>query len=148
MCGIAGILKFDRGPVDSALLEDMIGQVRYRGPDEQGVFTGEPPSKSGEFVAWLQHRDGAPSDTIDLAMWADIMPPPPFTLFGPFGWVPTIELTVQCRKKPAPGPVIGRLTSRHLTNGIIESDSDLWDSDGQLIGLARQTMKVKLPSNP
>jgi len=123
-------------------------RVDMRLIEGQGVFTGEPPSKSGEFVAWLQHRDGAPSDTIDLAMWADIMPPPPFTLFGPFGWVPTIELTVQCRKKPAPGPVIGRLTSRHLTNGIIESDSDLWDSDGQLIGLARQTMKVKLPNKP
>jgi len=33
-----------------------------------------------------------------------------------------------------------------LTNGIIESDSDLWDSEGQLVGLARQTMKVRLPT--
>lgn len=107
---------------------------------EKGTATG-----SGEFVGWLQHRDGAASDTIDLTMFADIMPPPPFTLFGPYGWVPTIELTVQCRGRPAPGPILGRMRSRHLTNSIVESDADLWDSNGDLVALARQTMKVRLP---
>jgi len=107
---------------------------------ERGAVTG-----TGEFIAWLQHRDAAPFDTIDLVMLSDIMPPPPFTLFGPFGWVPTIELTVQCRAKPVPGPVLGRLKSRHLTESIIESDADLWDSEGNLVALARQTMKVRLP---
>ncbi len=137
---------FDDSAHTSAHSLEIHDRVDMRLVEGQGVFTGEPPSQSGEFVAWLAHRDGAPSDTIDLAMWADIMPPPPFTLFGPFGWVPTIELTVQCRARPAPGPLVGRLTSRHLTNGIIESDSDLWDSEGQLVGLARQTMKVRLPT--
>jgi len=108
---------------------------------ERGAVTG-----TGEFIAWLQHRDAAPFDTIDLVMLSDIMPPPPFTLFGPFGWVPTIELTVQCRAKPVPGPVLGRLKSRHLTESIIESDADLWDSEGNLVALARQTMKVRLPA--
>jgi acyl-CoA thioesterase len=32
-----------------------------------------------------------------------------------------------------------------LTDGITESDGDFWDSEGQLIALARQTMKVKVP---
>lgn len=108
---------------------------------EQGIAPG-----TGEFVAWLQHRDAAPFDTIDLAMVSDIMPPPPFTLFGAYGWVPTIELTVQCRAKPSPGPILGRLKSRHLTASIIESDGDFWDSDGQLVALARQTMKVRVPT--
>lgn len=96
-------------------------------------------------MGWLQHRDGAASDTIDLTMFADIMPPPPFTLFGPYGWVPTVELTVQCRRRPAAGPILGRMRSRHLTNSIVESDADLWDSNGDLVALARQTMKVRLP---
>jgi len=109
---------------------------------EQGAAPG-----TGQFIGWLQHKDGAPSDTIDLAMFADIMPPPPFTLFGPFGWVPTIELTVKCRARPAPGPVLCRMQSRHLTDSIVESDADIWDADGQLVALARQTMKVRLPED-
>ncbi len=106
--------------------------------------SGELP-RSGEFVGYLQHVDKAAMGSIDLLMFADIMPPPSFTLFGPFGWVPTIELTVQCRGLPVPGPLLGRMTSRYLTSGIIESDGDFWDSKGQLVALARQTMKVRLP---
>lgn len=102
---------------------------------------------TGEFVAWLGHQDRAPIDTIDMLMFADIMPPPVFTLFGPYGWVPTIELTVQVRGKPAPGPILGRMRSWHLTDGITESDGDFWDSEGQLIALARQTMKVRVPES-
>ncbi len=109
------------------------------------VFEERSAPGTGEFVGWLQHRDGAASDTIDLTMFADIMPPPPFTLFGPYGWVPTVELTVQCRRRPAAGPILGRMRSRHLTNSIVESDADLWDSNGDLVALARQTMKVRLP---
>ena len=110
------------------------------------VFETGQPSDTGEFIAWVQHRDASPFDSIDLTMVSDILPPPPFTLFGPFGWVPTIELTVQCRGIPAPGPILGRLKSLHLTDSIIESDGDFWDSEGQLVALARQTMKVKPPA--
>jgi len=109
------------------------------------VFTrGEKPG-TGEFLAWLAHIDGAPIGSVDLCMFADIMPPPTFTLFGPYGWVPTIELTVQCRAVPEAGPLLGRMRARHLTRGIVESDCDLWDSAGNLVALARQTMKVRLP---
>ncbi len=106
--------------------------------------TGTKPG-TGKFVAWLRHQDGADIDSVDLLMFADIMPPPPFSLFGAFGWVPTVELTVQCRRKPVPGPLLGRLVSRHLTSGIIEADGDFWDSEGHLVALSRQTMKVRLP---
>ena len=107
---------------------------------------GEIPG-TGEFVAYLQHLDQSPIGSVDLLMFADIMPPPPFALFGPFGWVPTIEITVQCRAVPAPGALLGRMKSRHLTAGIIEVDGDFWDSTGQLVALARQTMKVRLPKS-
>lgn len=109
------------------------------------VFTQGQTPGTGEFIAWLQHIDAAPIGSVDLLMFADIMPPPSFTLFGPFGWVPTIELTVQCRAVPVPGPLVGRMRARHLTRGIIESDCDLWDSAGNVVALARQTMKVRVP---
>ena len=109
------------------------------------VFTEDRPTGTGEFIAWLQHRDLSPIGTLDLPMFADMMPPPVFTLFGRYGWVPTVELTVQCRARPAPGPVLCRVKSTHLTHSICEADADIWDSEGALVALARQTMKVRLP---
>ena len=110
----------------------------------QEAFMGQP-SGSGEFVAWLQHRDETPIGVIDLLMFADIMPPPIFAVYGPFGWVPTVELTVQVRGHPAPGPLLVRVSSRYLSQGFIEADGELWDSEGCLVALSRQTMKVRLP---
>ena len=81
---------------------------------------------------------------IGLLMFADAFPPPVFTVFGPVGWVPTIELTVQVRAHPAPGPLQVRLASRYMTNGVIEEDGEYWDSAGQLVALSRQTAKVRI----
>lgn len=38
MCGIAGKINFYGDPVESDLLENMIGEIRHRGPDESGFF--------------------------------------------------------------------------------------------------------------
>ena len=37
MCGIAGILRLDGGPVDPGPLERIIGSLGHRGPDGSGV---------------------------------------------------------------------------------------------------------------
>lgn len=109
------------------------------------VFSERRPDGSGVFHAWVQHRDGAPADVISLLMFADALPPPIFTVVGPVGWVPTIELTVQVRAHPAPGPLQVRCSSRFLTAGIVEEDGEYWDSTGQLVAISRQTAKLRLP---
>jgi asparagine synthase (glutamine-hydrolysing) len=38
MCGIAGIRRFDGGPVDPGLIEAMAASLRHRGPDESGTW--------------------------------------------------------------------------------------------------------------
>ena len=38
MCGIAGILSYTGATPESMLLDSMIEVMRYRGPDERGVF--------------------------------------------------------------------------------------------------------------
>jgi len=119
-------------------------RVDMRMMQGQEAFMGQP-SGSGEFVAWLQHRDETPIGAIDLLMFADIMPPPIFAVYGPFGWVPTVELTVQVRGHPAPGPLLVRVSSRYLSEGLIEADGELWDCEGRIVALSRQTMKVRLP---
>ncbi|HET9130257.1 MAG TPA: asparagine synthetase B, partial [Terriglobia bacterium] len=38
MCGIAGIYKFDRAPVDKKQVEAMTTAIAHRGPDGAGLF--------------------------------------------------------------------------------------------------------------
>jgi len=38
MCGIAGILRFDGRPVRAEEIGSMIGSIRHRGPDDEGLF--------------------------------------------------------------------------------------------------------------
>ena len=106
------------------------------------LFTDGVADGSGEFVAWLAHRDGTDPSVIDLLLFADVMPPPVFSLFGISGWVPTIELTVQVRQAPVLGPVLARHKTRHLIRGIAETDTEIWDQCGELVAIARQTTKV------
>jgi acyl-CoA thioesterase len=108
------------------------------------VFSKREPNGSGEFQGWVRHRDQADPDVISLLMFADAFAPPVFTLFGPLRWVPTLELTVQVRAEPSPGPLQVRFYSRHLTRGVIEEDGEFWDSAGQLVALSRQTAKLRL----
>jgi acyl-CoA thioesterase len=110
----------------------------------QTVFSAREPDGSGEFRGWVAHRDGSDPDVISLLMFADAGPPPILTAFGPVGWVPTVELTVQVRGHPAPGPLQFRAVSRHMTKGIVEADGEYWDSAGQLVAISRQTAKFRL----
>jgi len=48
MCGIAGIIRTDGGPVDVARLQEMTTRLRHRGPDDEGYLLGTFPS--GEAV--------------------------------------------------------------------------------------------------
>jgi acyl-CoA thioesterase len=113
----------------------------------QEVFSERKTDGSGEFRGWLQHSDGSDPDVIALLMFADAIPPPLFTVFGPVGWVPTVELTVQVRAHPAPGPLQARLATRHMTQGVLEVDGEYWDSAGQLVAISRQTAKFRLPKH-
>lgn len=119
-------------------------RVELRLAEGGELFTNGEPNGSGEFKGWAQHRDGAAPDLLSLLMFADAFPPPVFTLFGPVGWVPTMELSVQLRAHPAPGPLQAHVCSRHLTHGIVEEDGQFWDSTGTLVAISRQSAKVRV----
>ena len=38
MCGIAGIARFDRAPIERAMLQRMADALRHRGPDGEGIY--------------------------------------------------------------------------------------------------------------
>jgi len=108
------------------------------------LFSERVSSGSGEFNGWLSHVDGSDPDALSLLMFADAFPPPILTVCGPRHWVPTVELTVQVRARPAPGPLQARVVSRHLTRGVLEEDGEFWDSAGQLVALSRQSARLRL----
>jgi acyl-CoA thioesterase len=109
------------------------------------VFRGGEPDGSGTFRGWVRHADGADPDALSLLLFADAFPPPVISVFGLAGWVPTVELTVQVRARPAPGPIQVSMNSRALSRGVVEESGEYWDSSGQLVALSRQTAKFRRP---
>src|SRR5262245_56771467 len=64
MCGIAGILSFEGGPIEEARLRRMAGALAHRGPDAEGVFVDAAAAPS----VGLAHRR---LSIIDLSHVAD-----------------------------------------------------------------------------
>ncbi len=122
-------------------------RVEIRMVEGAATLRREQLDDNGVFGGWLQHRDGAKPDLFSLLMFADAFPPPIFTVFGMQDWVPTIELTVQIRGLPADGPLKGRFLTRHLSNGVMEEDGEIWDQNDQLVCVCRQTAKIRLSHN-
>lgn len=97
-----------------------------------GNRTGVP-----EVVGWTRFAGGREPDVLSLPLFADAFPPAVFEL-GDVGWVPTIELTVHVRARPAPGWLRARFHTRFLVDGYLEEDGEVWDSTGRLVAESRQ----------
>ena len=104
-----------------------------------GVRTGVP-----EVLGWTRFADGRDADVLDLPLLADAFPPAVFEL-GPAGWVPTVELTVHVRGRPAPGWLRARFETRFLVDGYLEEDGEVWDSTGRLVAQSRQLAMLLAP---
>ena len=87
---------------------------------------------------WVRFADGTDPTTMALAMFADVFPPSLYPLLGSVGWVPTIEITVHVRRRPAPGWVVARLECDDLAGGRMIETGSLWDSTGALVARSRQ----------
>ncbi len=97
-----------------------------------------------EITGWIRFGDGSDPDPVSTVALADAFPP---TLLGAVagGWVPTIELTVHLRGRPAPGWLLGTFRTRVLVDGLLEEDGELWDSEGRPVALSRQLAMVLGP---
>ncbi|MEV6614501.1 thioesterase family protein [Streptomyces sp. NPDC051051] len=111
-------------------------------PSTVGWALGQPSGK-GEMRAWFGLADGRDADPLSLLLAVDALPPTAFDL-GIAGWVPTIELTVHVRCRPAPGPLRVSLATRNLAGGFLEEDGEVWDSEDRLVAQSRQLARVRL----
>ena len=87
---------------------------------------------------WIRFSDGTPPSTLALPFFGDAFPPSVCSIVGSTGWVPTIELTVHARRKPAEGWLRGRFKCNDLHKGRMIETGALWDSDGALVARCRQ----------
>ncbi|TPQ15752.1 thioesterase family protein [Streptomyces sporangiiformans] len=101
------------------------------------------PSGKGEMRSWFGLADGREADPFSLLLAVDALPPTAFEL-GLSGWVPTVELTVHIRCRPAPGPLRISITTRNLAGGFLEEDAEVWDSADRLVAQSRQLARVRL----
>lgn len=111
-------------------------------PSTLGWAVGAPSGK-GEMRSWFGLADGRDADPLSLLLAVDALPPTAFEI-GLSGWVPTVELTVHVRCRPAPGPLRVAITTRNLAGGFLEEDAEVWDSTDRLVAQSRQLASVRL----
>jgi acyl-CoA thioesterase len=115
----------------------------HRWPPELAGWSAGEPAGRGEMGGYIRWADDGPMDTLGLLVIADCYPPAVFnTGESPLGWVPTIELTVQVRSRPAQGFLATRFTTEAITAGYLEEDGEVWDPAGDLVVLSRQLALV------
>lgn len=70
MCGIAGILRQEGGPVDARLLGRMTGVLAHRGPDGEGIHVDGPVGLGHRRLAIIDlDTGGQPMCSPDGAVW-------------------------------------------------------------------------------
>jgi acyl-CoA thioesterase len=108
---------------------------------ESATWATARPSGKAEMEGWIRFADGRPFDTRSLAVIADSFPPAVFNLMET-GWVPTLELSLQVRARPADGWLQCRFRTRYLMKGYLEEDGEMWDESGTLVAMSRQLARV------
>ena len=126
-------------PGSSAIADRLMIKID---PATLGWAVGAPSGK-GEMRAWFGLADGRDADPLSLLLAVDALPPTAFEL-GISGWVPTVELTVHVRSRPAPGPLRVSITTRNLAGGFLEEDAEVWDTENRLVAQSRQLARARL----
>ncbi len=117
--------------VDLAIRE----RVQWRlHPDYAGVGTLTSAQVSG----WIRFADGSEPSALSLPFFADAFPPSIFATHGRVGWVPTLEMTVQVRARPAPGWLRALNRTDDIEGGRLVESGMIWDSEGKLVAQMRQ----------
>ena len=99
---------------------------------------GQNKSDKAEISGWTRFADNREPDSRSLLLFADTFPPSPFAMLGEIGWVPTLELTVHIRRRPAPGWIQVNFQTEDLYLGRMIENGKQWDSDGNLVAQSRQ----------
>ncbi len=114
-------------------------RVEYRVTRAPGWLRGEPTGDPS-VECWVRFADRGEVDLIGLAFLVDAVAPAVLDLGAASS--STIELTLHCRARPAPGWLALRATTRFVTGGYHEEDVEVWDSTGVLVAQSRQLARL------
>jgi acyl-CoA thioesterase len=130
----------ERSPHEQGVALSILDRLEIRlDPREARAGAAGDAQVSG----WIRLRDGREPDTLASLLFVDAFPPAVFGLHGRVGWVPTVELTVHLRARPAPGWMLGRFRTDDLAGGRLIEDGALWDARGRLVARSRQLALVR-----
>src|SRR5690606_15011400 len=104
---------------------------------EDAVMGEAAEGRSPDIKGWFHLLDGELIDPYGLVLAADAFPPAVFTANLPLGWTPTIDISVYVRD-PGPHEIVkSHVHTRHVTDGWLEEDVEMWDSSGRLVAQSR-----------
>jgi acyl-CoA thioesterase len=113
--------------IDLPLLSRVEVRVRRDHPADGAVVDG-----------WIRFRDGTDPTTNALVLFADAFPPAVHAVVERVGWVPTLELTVHVRRRPASGWIQARMECDDVADGWMIETGTLWDERGAVVARSRQ----------
>lgn len=125
----------DRSQLEQGVALPILERVDVRIHPDRAV-AGE--SSDAVVEGWIRFIDGTPPSALSVPLFADAFPPSLFSKLGRVGWVPTIELTVHLRRRPAPGWIQARFECDDLAGGRMIETGSLWDETGALVARSRQ----------
>jgi hypothetical protein len=138
-CVDASAMDVERAHAAGSAVSPIVERLERLVPERVTGWADGRPSGRGEMGGWTRWPDAEVVDTLGLLVVADGYPPAVFNAGDTgLGWVPTVELTVQVRKRPAPGHLAAWFTTTAVTGGYLEEDGEIWDAEGDLVVLSRQ----------
>jgi hypothetical protein len=97
-----------------------------------------------ELRAWTRFADGRDADPLALLLLVDAVPPATL-MIGSSGWVPTLQMSVYVRARPAPGWLGIRFTGNLVADGVVDETCVLWDSGHRIVAQATQLARLRFP---
>jgi acyl-CoA thioesterase len=127
-------------PVVTGTGATIVERFEYRVTPQTRWVTGAA-SGTARIEGWIRFADGREPDVAALPLFVDAFPPSVYEVVDAV-MVPTLDLSVHLRQRPAPGWLQARFTSRALVGGTVEEDGELWDATGRLVAMSRQLALV------
>jgi len=123
----------------SAASPPIMQRFDHRQPEAVLSWVSGSPSGQAENGGYLRWADGTTMDVFGILVVVDCHFPAVFNsdVMG-VGWIPTLELNIQIRARPAPGFLTTWFSTQAITGGYLEENGEVWDESGQLIALSRQ----------
>jgi len=106
-------------------------------PDSVGFALGAPTG-AARMDCWARFADGRPPDPLALVLFADALPPAVFNAEVAPAWTPTVELGVQCLRRPSPGWLACSTFVSVIAGDYLTEDGMIWDGEGRLVAVSRQ----------